>query len=279
MKSKLWIALALAAWGGTSIQAQSFLNKLKQKAESGVVATGFKKSSEPSGWQKFVGWDVRFEKPHGLEQPVIMDATVAQIDGYRFVYLLPFDERTVLVEDTRYSNSPDIHRSAFETDLANYVKARWPEQSYEILRTEEAALPIPLVMDVIPQAFGVAGGFFHPTTGYSFPFAVRVSRKVAEAIKRGESLADAHARIHFEECKNHWYYLALNKMLFLAAEPAERWRVFARFYGLNQDRIERFYGARMNWTDKLRLLAGRPPVPVGAAVRALISAPVRPAWN
>ncbi|MBS1488257.1 MAG: hypothetical protein JST43_11780 [Bacteroidetes bacterium] len=43
MKSKLWIALALAAWGGTSIQAQSFLNKLKQKAEKGLEQSVDKK--------------------------------------------------------------------------------------------------------------------------------------------------------------------------------------------------------------------------------------------
>jgi lycopene beta-cyclase len=55
-----------------------------------IDARGF----EPSqalvlGYQKFVGIEVELVAPHGLAAPVIMDATVDQIDGYRFVYLLP----------------------------------------------------------------------------------------------------------------------------------------------------------------------------------------------
>src|SRR5690606_21212418 len=42
------------------------------------------------GWQKFLGQEVRLSAPHGLRQPIVMDARVEQADGYRFVYVLPF---------------------------------------------------------------------------------------------------------------------------------------------------------------------------------------------
>src|SRR3546814_7399876 len=41
------------------------------------------------GWQKFFGQELLIEGGHGLARPIIMDARVPQIDGYRFVYLLP----------------------------------------------------------------------------------------------------------------------------------------------------------------------------------------------
>jgi len=60
------------------------------------------------GYQKFLGQEVRLERPHGQTMPIIMDATVAQDDGYRFVYTLPFSDDTVLIEDTYYSDGEEL---------------------------------------------------------------------------------------------------------------------------------------------------------------------------
>ena len=58
-------------------------------------------------------------------------------------------------------------------------------------------------------------------------------------------------------------------MLFRAARPGERYRVLERFYGLSEPLIGRFYAANLTGMDKLRILSGKPPVPVGAALRCL----------
>ena len=60
------------------------------------------------GWQKFYGRDLVLADAHDLERPVIMDATVPQVDGYRFVYTLPFAATRLLVEDTYYSDTPEL---------------------------------------------------------------------------------------------------------------------------------------------------------------------------
>ena len=39
-----------------------------------------------------------------------MDATVDQFDGYRFVYTLPFARDRMFVEDTYYSDTPELDR-------------------------------------------------------------------------------------------------------------------------------------------------------------------------
>ena len=62
------------------------------------------------GWQKFIGMEFALDEPHGLTHPIVMDATVEQIDGYRFVYTLPFSATRLFVEDTYYSDTPDLHR-------------------------------------------------------------------------------------------------------------------------------------------------------------------------
>ena len=52
------------------------------------------------GWQKFYGRELSLGEAHGVPRPVIMDATVAQVDGYRFLYCLPFAATRLFVEDT-----------------------------------------------------------------------------------------------------------------------------------------------------------------------------------
>ncbi len=43
----------------------------------------------------------------------------------------------------------------------------------------------------------------------------------------------------------------------IPAESIER--VFERFYRLPEDVIRRFYSLRMSWSDRVRILVGRPP--------------------
>ena len=228
------------------------------------------------GCQKFLGQELRLTQPHGLTKPVLMDATVRQQDGYRFIYLLPFSLDTLLVEDTCYADGDHVDADRLRANIASYVKSRgWTVA--EILREERGALPITLAGDVqafwrsaggIPRS-GLAAGLFHATTGYSLPSAVRLADRIA-------SLPDLVSAPLFETVRAHavaeWrsqgFFRLLNRMLFQAARPDERWRVMQRFYGLPAPLIGRFYAARLSWWDKLRILAGKPPVPVGAAWRA-----------
>ena len=61
----------------------------------------------------------------------------------------------------------------------------------------------------------------------------------------------------------------LDRMLFRAADPPERYRILERFYRLSPSLIGRFYAGRSTLRDKVRILSGRPPVPLGRAVKAL----------
>jgi lycopene beta-cyclase len=58
-------------------------------------------------------------------------------------------------------------------------------------------------------------------------------------------------------------------MLFRAAEPSQSYRVLEHFYRLPPETIARFYAAQLTTMDKVRILSGKPPVPIGKALSAI----------
>lgn len=229
-------------------------------------------------WQKFIGRVYQMEAPHGLSRPIVMDATVTQIDGYRFVYCLPFSDTRLLVEDTYYSCGPELDRAAIVDRIDDYLVSKgWRAASGE---SEEAGvLPITLGGDF--EAFwpsrdcpvariGLRGGFFHPTTGYSFPDAVRIASLIAANLDlSGAALASLLRAEALRLWRTRGFYRLLNRMLFRAAQPHLRYRVLEHFYRLDGDVIARFYAGHSTMADKLRILSGRPPVSLW---RALVAA-------
>lgn len=232
------------------------------------------------GWQKFVGLEIEVPGGHDLTHPVVMDATVEQIDGYRFVYCLPFSDTRVFVEDTYYSDTPDLDRATIRERVLAYAAARgW--QTNGGGREEHGVLPVAMSGDFeaywrsggakVAKA-GMRAGLFHPTTGYSLPDAVRLACRIADAPDlSGAALHDLthdHARGAW---KQRGFYRILDTMLFRAADPDQRYKVLERFYRLSPALISRFYAGNSSVADMARVLMGKPPVPVGRAIKALLS--------
>ena len=116
---------------------------------------------------------------------------------------------------------------------------------------------------------GLRAGLFHPTTGYSLPHAVRLAERIAAlpdlaAPKLFEAIHDAALR----QWRSQGFFRLLNRMLFLAGRADRRWRVMQRFYRLRAPLIARFYAGTLTMLDKLRLVSGKPPVPVIEAIVA-----------
>jgi len=227
------------------------------------------------GYQKFIGKEVRCAKPHGQSVPIIMDATVPQQDGYRFIYTLPMDETRILIEDTYYSDGPELDDGMVTSEIDAYAERRGFEIA-DVVREERGVLPIVLTGDI--QGFwassggtprsGMRAALFHPTTGYSLPDAVRFADLMAS--KRPKTSEQAHAlakRYSITTWRQRDFFRVLNRFLFFAAEPHKRAGVMERFYTLPEPLIERFYACRLKPWDKARILIGRPPVPVSRALQ------------
>ena len=175
-------------------------------------------------WQKFLGLVIDVPEGHGVNEPVIMDATVRQIDGFRFVYLLPRDGRTILVEDTRYSDGPELDRAGMEAEVMAYAAAKgWTVG--RIVHREEGVLPIALahdakaMWDAMPEGavpVGMRAGLFHAMTGYSLPIAVRVADLVAASPDL--SSASVHAAVRdfaLAEHDRQWFFRFLARCISL----------------------------------------------------------------
>jgi lycopene beta-cyclase len=229
------------------------------------------------GYQKFVGQGVRLTAPHGLTRPIIMDATVSQEDGYRFVYVLPLDATRLLIEDTRYSDGPALDRPPARRDRrlrqgpgldhrqgrarGGRRPAHRPGRRHRRLlargpaahrRGRPARRPVPADHRLFPARRRAPG---------------RVGRRPAPhhqrqrpRLRRGP-VQDRLAAAAFLRL--------LNRMLFRACAPGDRYKVLERFYRLSPGLIQRFYAARLTKWDKARLLIGKPPVPISAAIKCI----------
>jgi len=230
-------------------------------------------------WQKFVGLEVETDGPHGLAEPIVMDATVAQFDGYRFVYSLPFTPTTILIEDTYFADGPELAVDVLEARTLDYAKAQgW--KIARVIRRETGVLPMAVGGDIdalldegVPgvAAIGMRAAMFQPATGYSFPDAVRTADMIA-GLQRldGATISAAMRAEAGRTWRERGFYRMLNTLLFEAAEPGLRYRVLERFYGLDDGLVGRFYAGRSTLADKARVLVGKPPVPFWRAVRVLL---------
>jgi lycopene beta-cyclase len=229
------------------------------------------------GWQKFVGQEYRTARPHGLTHPIVMDATVEQIDGYRFVYALPFAEDRIFIEDTYYSDGPEIDADAMVGRIRDYAVAqRW--ELAELIHEETGALPVTMGGDFDAYwrsggeaaKIGVRAALFHGTTGFSLPDAVRTASLIA-GLDDLSGPAIASAMRDFAQTRWHRgaFYRLLDRMLFRAATPGTRYQVLERFYGLAPALIQRFYAGNTTFLDKARILSGKPPVPITRAMAVM----------
>jgi lycopene beta-cyclase len=246
-----------------------------------IDGTGAKTSSNIDvRFQKFIGWIVELEAPHGLTEPVIMDATMMQDDGYRFFYTLPFSENVLLIEETHYSDGPSLAAEKYGDEILRYATSEgW--RITDLLRTEEGVLPITLGGNI--EAFwdeepapiarsGLRAALFHPATGYSLPNAVTLADELATQQDWSAESVYNLTRQHSTALWHHTgFYRVLNRMLFLAAEPAQRRQVMQRFYGLDAQLIARFYAGQNTLFDKARILAGKPPVAIKPAFQSVFS--------
>lgn len=213
------------------------------------------------GYQKFVGLELRVRGPHGRRIPMLMDATLPQGEGFRFMYVLPLGPDRLLVEDTYVTDTPFLDRAAVRERVLRYVADQgWEVEAVE--REETGVLPLPWKGRQEfslqgPLVAGYQGGWFHPVTGYSFPIALRLACALAKA-----PLAEPRAVLLQLARAQRWqrsYCQLLNRMFFLWYPPAQRFHVLERFYRLPEPTIRRFYALAMSAGDQLRIVVGRPP--------------------
>ncbi|TAE20713.1 MAG: lycopene cyclase [Cytophagales bacterium] len=135
--------------------------------------------------QHFKGWVIKTEKPcFDVTRPRMMDFRVAQHGDCRFVYVLPFDAHTAMVEFTLF-NDKLLTDAEYEADLRAYIAQHLDAGVYTISETEKGVIPM---SDVPTQEnpsehiirIGTSGGFTKPSTGYTFQRTQRYLRDLVQ---------------------------------------------------------------------------------------------------
>jgi len=116
----------------------------------------------------------------------LMDFDVMRDEGIHFVYVLPFDAHTALVESTFFTERV-LHRSVYEAAIDRWLAERLPGHTFETRREEQGVIPMTTApFDAWPSPrvvrIGTAGGHAKPSTGYVFLAVQRFVRAFAPRV-------------------------------------------------------------------------------------------------
>ncbi|MEX0670118.1 MAG: lycopene cyclase family protein, partial [Pirellulales bacterium] len=225
---------------------------------SGLPASGLPGGA---GYQTFIGHEYQLDQRWPTSEPTVMDVRADQAGGFEFLYELPFGPDRVLLEYTRFNETPTCD----EGRAAELISTRLAEagvHAAKLVRTERGCLPMPYAAasrnEGPAPAGGYAGGWYHAATGYSMPLAIRFAELVARADP--ERIALEVTAAASQERLRRGFARFLNRLLFCLVRPEDRWKIFRRFYGvLPEERIARFYAHSFTFTDAARIVIGWPP--------------------
>ena len=218
--------------------------------------------------QHFKGWVVRVPRPaFDSQAATFMDFRVEQHGDVRFVYLLPFDAQTALVEYTLFS--PELLPvEAYEAGLRAYLEGLLGLEHYEVLEAESGVIPMtdaPFARQPSPHVvqIGMAGGRTKASTGYTFRRIQQQSRRIAEA------LAQTGQPLYLEPARRRHALMDSVLLEVLEKKRSLGRRVFSQLFRKNPpQRVLRFLDEETGWLEDLQIMAS---VDIPAFVQAALA--------
>jgi lycopene beta-cyclase len=204
--------------------------------------------------------DYRFAAPHGVDRPVLIDATVDQGAGLRYFECVPLAADRLAVADICVSERSQSDAQAGDR-IAAYVEARgWPRP--KPLAERASARPLPFGGDFASfwrlggarvAKIGLRGGFVHPASGR----AVGDAARTALLLTRQQSFAGPALHDAFEaEAKRLWKKREPARAVVgaIAAASVESRRALAeRLYRLDAALLDRLFADRLGMLDRGRV--------------------------
>jgi lycopene beta-cyclase len=153
--------------------------------------------------QHFRGRIVRSAEPvFEVDTATLMDFDVSQADGIHFIYVLPFDAHTALVESTFFTDRL-LPEAVYEDAIDTWLARRLPGMVFETIANEGGVIPMTTApFDAWPSPrivrIGTAGGHVKPSSGYAFlavqRFVSVFAPRVVSALRAGECAEPPAAR-------------------------------------------------------------------------------------
>jgi lycopene beta-cyclase len=219
--------------------------------------------------QHFKGWVIETDKPaFNPQQATLMDFRVQQNNGTAFAYLLPFTDKTALVEYTLFTKTL-LAANQYDEGLGNYIRQFLQIDNYNIKEEEFGVIPMtdekfPFVQDYIFN-LGMAGGQTKASSGYTFQFIQKQSQQIADCLVAGQSLftiRDSPKRFRF-------YDNTLLHILYNNTYPCDK--IFSQLFKKNKpQQVLRFLDNETSLTQELKIISSLPTWPfLKAALKQL----------
>ncbi|RYU92964.1 lycopene cyclase [Emticicia agri] len=221
--------------------------------------------------QHFKGYIIQTKKPcFNPALPVMMNFNIEQKGDCRFMYLLPFDEHTALIEYTLFSEKllPD---GEYDSELKKYINEQLQLDEYTIQEEEFGIIPM---SDVATQEFpskhvvriGTAGGYTNAATGYTFQNTQRKLKKLVESL---EQTGSPQVKENWWKGRFRLYASVLLNVLEQKRHPAAE--VFVRLYHKNPPaRVFSFLDGDTNLWEELKIMNTVPKMKFIAATGTVI---------
>ena len=208
--------------------------------------------------QHFKGWIIQTETPcFDPSQPEIMDFRIAQQGDCRFMYILPFDEKTALVEYTLF-NAALLPDADYDAVLHDYISRFLRTETYQIQEVEYGIIPM---SDEPTQAnpsehvvrIGTSGGFTKASTGFTF---ARTQRYLQTVVRNLVETGKPNRSVPWFKQRFKLYDSIFLNVLEKHRHSADD--IFTKVYTRNPQRVFTFLDEDTHIFQELRLFATMP---------------------
>ncbi|RFA18019.1 lycopene cyclase family protein [Subtercola boreus] len=228
------------------------------------------KTSGTSLPQAFVGLHIVADHPVFDEDScLLMDFTVDQSCGLRFMYVVPVSATEALVENV-FLTETGLSEAAYVAGIELYLARSFGLEAhqYRVLSRERGCIPMTdSAFDNRPSPrvtlLGTLGGATRPSTGYTFLRIQRSCRAAAARLVNGSERGGES-----DPCS----LLDSIFLRFLRDHPERAPRVFHRMFdAVDPNALVRFLSDQSDWRDIARLIIALPKIWfLAAALKVLV---------
>ena len=218
--------------------------------------------------QHFKGWIIETqESSFDTQKATMMDFRINQNNGTSFVYVLPFDEKTALVEYTLFTKQL-LEPEEYDEQLKNYIKSFLGIEHYKVSEREFGVIPMTnekFSFEKNGWNIGTAGGQTKASSGYTFQFIQKQSQQIADCLVAGKSLK----QIPQSPWRFNFYDNTLLEILYHNKLPGKQ--IFTTLFKKNKpQQVLRFLDNESSIKEELKIISSLPTWPfLKAAIKQL----------
>lgn len=205
--------------------------------------------------QHFKGLVIRSEKAvFDPTLPEMMDFGVEQYNECRFMYVLPFDAHTAIVEYTLFTERL-LEEKEYDAELKKYITEKLQITDYQVIEDEFGVIPM---SDEATNEFpskhvvriGTGGGYTNPATGYTFQ---NTQKRLKTLVEQLEKAGSPVIKTPWFQKRFFFYASVLLNVLEQKRLPAAE--VFARLYERNPAaQIFKFLDGETNLWEEIKIM-------------------------